>query len=461
MTAPMTDQKSFDSLIARAHAKIDAREFPEAAALIESALSIRSTPSLWQLLGAIWGEAKEKGKAREAYVKVVGLRPEDHRSWVNLGATELDLGLFDEAAKHYRRAIELVPDRADLRIWLANAYDRAGDISSALEAYRDAEAIDPANPELFYERGLALRNHRRFAEAAKEFRRAFELDPTNKNALELARRMALGPHEITPESGAVIESKTPENAALGNPENAILWNNLGWQKWQSGAGTAALTDFDRAIELQPDYLQARVNRAALLRTLGHHEQSEQEYRKIITLDPQFAYAHYNLAVGLQEFQRFDEALEEIGKAIAIDQTDADFFVLRGVILEGLKRKPEALADFSWALSIDGNHARAYFMRGNMQFDMGRLQTAVLDYTRSLEVSPETAEVYLNRGLCNFALNRTIESQNDLEHALQLKPGFGIAHVRLGQIFRHNGDLAAATRHLSAASQLGFSEQDWK
>jgi tetratricopeptide (TPR) repeat protein len=461
MTAPMTDPKSFDSLVARARAKMDAQEFPEAASLIESALSIRSTPALWQLLGVTWGEAKEKGRAREAFLKVVDLRPEDPRAWVNLGATELDLGLFDDAARHYRRAIELVPDRADLRIWLANAYDRAGDISSALEAYREAEAISPVNPELFYERGLALRNHHRFAEAAQEFRHAFELDPTNKNALELARRMALAPHEISPESAAVIESEAPEKAVLGNPENAILWNNLGWQKWQSGAGTAALADFDRAIQLQPDYLQARVNRAALLRTLGHHEQSEQEYRKIITLDPQFSYAHYNLAVALQEFQRFEEALEEIDKTIAIDQTDADFFVLRGTILEGLNRKPEALAEFTRALAIDENHARAYFMRGNMQFDMGRLKTAVLDYTRSLDVSPESAEVYLNRGLCYFALDRTGESRSDLEHALQLKPGFGIAHIRLGQISRRSGDLAAATRHFSAASQLGFSEQDWK
>src|ERR1700722_2524956 len=104
MTAPMTDPRSFDSLIARARAKMDAKEFGAAATLIESALSIRSTPALWQLLGATWGEAKEKGKAREAFLKVIDLKPEDPRAWVNLGATELELGLFDEAAKPYMRA---------------------------------------------------------------------------------------------------------------------------------------------------------------------------------------------------------------------------------------------------------------------------------------------------------------------------------------------------------------------
>jgi tetratricopeptide (TPR) repeat protein len=257
---------------------------------MQSALAIRSTPAVWQLLGITWKECAETTKAREAFLRVVELRPEDPRAWINLGATELDLRLFDEAAQHYKRAVELAPGRADLRIWLANAYDRAGNLSDALESYRQAEALDPNNAELFYERGLANRNHGRFADAARDFRRAYELDPVRENAMELARQMAIAPHQVSPEAASL------DDALQSNPGNAVYWNNRGWQRWQDGDTDGALADFTRAVQLQPDYLQARVNHAALLRRLGRREESEQEQRKIVEIDPHFAHGHYNLAV---------------------------------------------------------------------------------------------------------------------------------------------------------------------
>jgi tetratricopeptide (TPR) repeat protein len=187
---------SYDSLMARAVAKINARDYHGAATLLENALRIRSTSPVWQLLGLTWKECAENAKAREALLKVVELKPQDSRAWVNLGAIELDLRLFAEAAEHYKRAVELEPGRADLRIWLANAYDRAGSLPNALESYRQAEALESSNAEVFYERALAYRNHGRFRDAARHFRHAYELDPSRENALVFARQMAVAPHQV-------------------------------------------------------------------------------------------------------------------------------------------------------------------------------------------------------------------------------------------------------------------------
>lgn len=447
------ESDSYGALMARAMAKINAGDHSGAAALMESALRIRSTPEVWQLLALTRNECGEKSNALDAFRKVVELKPGDPRAWVNLGATELDLQLFQEGAQHYQRAVELAPERADLRIWLANAYDRAGNLALALESYAKAEALDPQNDEVFYERGLAYRNHGRFAEAARDFRRAHELDPKREEAVEFARQMALAPHQIP------AETATADDAVESDPRNAILWNNRGWKRWQNGETEDALSDFQRAIELQPDYLQARVNHAELLRRLGRAQQSVEEQQKIVEIDPAFAQGHYNLAVTLFELQRYEEALMAIDRAIAIEQTDADYFVVRGSILEPLQRKAEALAEFTRALSIDKKHARAYFMRGNMHLDLGRLQTAVADYTRALEISPGNAEIYLNRGLSYFGLERRAEARADLERALELRTDFGVAHLRLAQIARGENRASDAGKHFAAARSLGFFELD--
>jgi hypothetical protein len=41
----------------------------------------------------------------------------------------------------------------------------------------------------------------------------------------------------------------------------------------------------------------------------------------------------------------------------------------------------------------------------------------------------------------------------------LKPEFGIAHLRLGQIARRENRAADADRHLAAARSAGFPERD--
>lgn len=462
----MTDASdSFDSLVAQASAKLDARDYELGAALLEKALSIRGTPSLWQLLGTAWRQCGEMAKARNAFLKVVELKPENPRAWVSLAATELDLELFSEAIAHYQRAVDQDADRAELHIWLANAHDRAGDLANALECYRRAEALEPDNAEIFYERALAYRNQGHFVEAARDFRRAYELDPSREHAPELAREMAIARYRSSHAAAAPDENDSTgleywQRAVMQQPNNAIYWNNLGYTRWQQGDLQAAVFDFERAIELQADYIQARVNYSAVLKKLGRTHEAELAQRKIVDIDPGFAHGHYNLAATLFESNRFTDALTSIDATIAIDKTDADYFVLRGSILEGLERKPEALAEFTRAIGIDGNNARAYFMRGNMQFDLGRLQTAVADYTRALEIAPNVAETHLNLGLCDLALDRKSEARAHLERALQLKEDLGIAHLRLGQIARNEDRAIEAENHLAKARSLGFTEETW-
>lgn len=456
------NEASYDALMARAIAKIDARDYRSAIELLESALRIENSPSTWQLLGITYKEYGDDIKAHEALLKVVEFEPGNARAWINLGAVELDLQLFAQAAEHYMRAVELAPDRADYRIWLANAFSRAGNLADALETYGQAETLAPDDAEVFHQRAIANRNHSRFKEAAGDFRRAYELDPSRKDALESSQQMAVALHR-TP-SDAVPDADDRDYAAeiaaltdaiASNPRNAIYWNNRGWARRRHGDTDAALFDFDRAIQIQPDYLQARVNRAELLRRLGRRQESEQAMYEIVRLDPNFAHGLYNLAVSLLESQRFEEALALINKAIAIEATDADYYVIRGALFEGLNRKEEALAEFTRAIGMDGNHAKAYLMRGNMQFDLGRLKTAVADYSRVLQIDPDNAASHLNRGLCHFSLKNFVDARNDLERALQLNPKIGVAHLRLGEIASNENRLGDADRHFSAANSLGY------
>jgi tetratricopeptide (TPR) repeat protein len=54
-----------------------------------------------------------------------------------------------------------------------------------------------------------------------------------------------------------------EATARTSPDKARVWNNLGWAWQQAGRIDDAKRAYDRAIELDPDFWKARLNRGAL------------------------------------------------------------------------------------------------------------------------------------------------------------------------------------------------------
>jgi len=102
-----------------------------------------------------------------------------------------------------------------------------------------------------------------------------------------------------------------------------------------GQKEAAITSFDKAIELKPDYHEAWNNRGIALFTLGQHEAAIASYDKAIELKPNSAGAHYNKACyyALQGDQ--DAAIASLQRAIELDKScremakaDTDFDGIR-------------------------------------------------------------------------------------------------------------------------------------
>ena len=81
--------------------------------------------------------------------------------------------------------------------------------------------------------------------------------------------------------------------------------------------------YRRAVELDPDHVEAHVNLGRLLHEDGELEAAEAHYRVALRIDENDATAAFNLGVVLQDAERFPEAREAYEKAIAADPDHAD------------------------------------------------------------------------------------------------------------------------------------------
>jgi cellulose synthase operon protein C len=183
---------------------------------------------------------------------------------------------------------------------------------AAVDLYDELLVQQPDSPKLWNERGVALHQDGKFAEAEASYRRAVQ-------------------------------------AELGY---ALAHNNLGVALYHRGDSDEAIAAFRVALEAQPTFAKARLNLALLLskgkrfqaaleafRTvlqtasedpaawngvglvlseLRKHEDARNAFARAIQARPDYAEAHYNLSFTLSNLGDFEGALRETKIALELD-----------------------------------------------------------------------------------------------------------------------------------------------
>ena len=116
----------------------------------------------------------------QALERATQLEPGDARNWYLLGRYwQLNLEDSDpqKAARAYKTAVSIDPHFTASWLGLGSAYESAGDIARAREAFLQAKKTYPLSPEVAWQYGNFLLRQAEFESAFAEMRRAVESDP--------------------------------------------------------------------------------------------------------------------------------------------------------------------------------------------------------------------------------------------------------------------------------------------
>jgi len=129
--------------------------------------------------------AFEKGNyqgAKDAYLCVLKVEPNNLAALVNLGSTEYRLGNNDEAERLLRRALQIKPDNPTAWLNLGMVYLGRNEPMRALASIAQAVVQSPDDPVARNYLGVAAGRNRWFDAAEAELRRAIELRPDYADA---------------------------------------------------------------------------------------------------------------------------------------------------------------------------------------------------------------------------------------------------------------------------------------
>jgi len=167
------------------------------------------------------------------------------------------------ALGYFQKAIEIEPDYAPAHAGVALTYIYASAyfpilpprdlMPKGIEAAQRAIQLDPMFADSYIARGYARMLYDwDWGGAGKDFKRALELNPHSSLALDAYANFLLFQRQFD-EAVAVWT-----NASVSDPLSPMLHYELGWAFEMSGQFERAIPNFNRALELDQNFLSARL-----------------------------------------------------------------------------------------------------------------------------------------------------------------------------------------------------------
>ena len=179
-----------------------------------------------------------------------------------------------------------------------------------------------------------------------------------------------------------------QRAIYLNPDYAKAHYNLGTIfKEQENLGAAA-ESFQRAIACDPNYSKAHNNLGLALKEQGKLDAAVESFQRAIACDPNCAQAYNNLGIALKNQGKLNIAIAAYAKAIAIDRKYADAYGNLGIALKDQGQVNEAITAFRQAIALNPNHTQAHYNLAGALAEQGKLDDAIATYQRTIELDPE-------------------------------------------------------------------------
>lgn len=229
---------------------------------------------------------------------------------------------------------------------------------------------------------------------------------------------------------------------------------------RKGDYAAALAEWRKAVEMDPDDGKARYHLAYALDQQGQLDEAVAQYRKAVEFDPNNAAAYSSLAIALTRTGKLEDGIESCRKSLEIDPKNpiAEGNLAAALIEAG--RAEEALGHINKALELDPEFAEAHNLLGLVLARAGQLDDGVAHLEKAVALNPDSLEFRFNLGRVLAARHSFAQAIPQFEKAVELSGGREPQSLEmLAAMYSEIGRFPDAARVARRALDLATREND--
>ena len=217
-----------------------------------------------------------------------------------------------------------------------------------------------------------------------------------------------------------------------NPACWVGHNDLGAALMNQGRLDAAIPEFQKAAELNPNYADPHNNLGNVYLKKGEADAAIAQCRQALKIYPEIAQAHVIMGLALTQKGNAAEAIAEYQKAISINPIFGEAHSRLGLAFLKERQLDDAVVQFQEALEINPQDAEAHTDLAFALYHKGQAGEAAAEYEKVLQINPNDAAAHNNLGFILARNGRLNEAIAQFQEALRLKPDYGDAQYNLAR-----------------------------
>lgn len=267
----------------------------------------------------------------------------------------------------------------------------------AIRFYSEAITKKPDFADAYNNRGLARFRDDDREGALADYTRSIETDPDFGTAYFNRAEVLL---ETGDAAGSVADLQHIEKQYR---DSTFYQTRLADAYVQLNNPAQAQVAYDRAIQLDPNNVEALTNRAAFYYSQKAYEPARQDVRRALQLNPKQDAALNNQCLLLAHEGQYTEALTYVDRALAIQPRQPYYLNNKAYLLVKLNRPAEALPLVQESLQRDPKNAWAHQTLGQYYLNQKQADRALTEFRQAETLNASVDQLYYYIGMAETAL----------------------------------------------------------
>jgi tetratricopeptide (TPR) repeat protein len=362
----------------------------------------------------------------------------------------MQLGLFDQAEKHFLAVLKISPEIIEAQNTLGFVYAASNQHAKALAQFKIVLKANPKHTHTHHNLGNCLSELKLYDEAIKHYQTALKIDPSLINS------------HI--HCGIAFDKLKNYDAAIACLQQALSLDKVNARAFHIlGVIYAETEDYNRALdclksatELAPKQAEYRLCFANILEKASLDYEAELQYH--LTCDSNPSYLDGFTLYGKYLFKNkfFDEALECFKRTEQLAPENPDVLYRVAQTYLGMGNADAALEKYNAVLEKDPNCLSTLTGMGQANKEAGRIDAAIEVAKKMISLDSNlpngyilkamVKKSYLEDGLAENLLKVIANDNLDVENKIN-------TNFVLGKVFDDHKNYAKAFEHYSVGNNL--------
>ncbi len=181
--------------------------------------------------------------------------------------------------------------------------------------------------------------------------------------------------------------------SLGLSKTANSYYKQGLSHSDQGNYEIAIQNYNKAIELKPNFLDAYLKRGLAYHFMEKYNQAILNYNKAIELDSKNIIAYHYRAASFVFIGNYELQLKDFNKIIQLAPDDVLAHAGKGHCYFQTKDYKLAIQEYTKVIELkpDQGLGYIYFYRGKSQYFLGNNKSALKDINKAIEIDPNISD----------------------------------------------------------------------